>query len=311
MWNVKYDVDPFAEASRSAKPFFIATANIDILALFISAMSCSKCQTYLEAFREGGRPARVALADYIARVMTQQVQDSAGSFLPLFIDIVHSYHGYSFFKPGCSDGIASARKPAGGKKPSTGLVPFVLERTDVWCTTNNLLYVTFRVLQHQSHNVSNTECQDVTAEQNSKVHQFLNELRHHVVSSLDKLMEHVSCNVLQHKMREFLPMIGAICFIADGSVLPRKTGASQLPMKSPPAIPFQAPSSMTNTEPMTRKTICIPLGLLLAYLPRNHQVELTKNTQDGTVTITGLLIPKGNVYQRLMISLRLTLVTFF
>lgn len=305
MWNVNYDVDPFAEASRSAKPLFIATANIDILTLFTSSMSS------FEAFREGGRPARVALADYVARVMTQQVHDSVGTYLPVFIDVVHSYHGYPVLKPGCSDGMESARKAAGGKKPSTGLVPFVFERTDVWCTTNNLLYVTFRVQHHQSHNDNTTEWHDVTDEQNSKVHQFLSELRHHVVSSLDKLMEHVSCNVLQHKMREFLPMIGAICFIADGSILPRKTGASQLPMKSPPAIPFQAPSSVTNTEPMTRKTICISLGLLLSYLPRNHQVELMKNTQDGTVTITGLLIPKGTVYQRLMISLRLALVALF
>jgi hypothetical protein len=290
MWNVKYDVDPFADASRSAKPSFLAMANIDILTLFTSY------QPYYEAFREGGRPARVALADYVARVMTQQSCVSADKFLPFSMEVVHNYDGNPFWAPSCSRGVATAsRRPVGSEKPSTGLVPFVFERTDVWYTTNNLLYVTFRVRQRHIHYVNNTECDDVNTILDTMVHQFLNELRHHVISSIDKLMEHVSCIVLQHNMREFLHTIGAICFIADGSVLPRKTGASQQPMKSPPAIPFQAPSSTTNIEPMTRKTICVPLGLLLPYLPRNNTVDLLKTSEEGTVTMTGLLIPKGNV----------------
>jgi hypothetical protein len=306
MWNVKYDVDPFADASRNAKPFFLATANIDTLTLFTSYQP-----SYYEAFREGGRPARVALADYVARIMTEQIHVSSDKFLPISMEVVHNYHSNPLWVPSCSRGVATARRPVGSKKPSTGLVPFVFERTDVWCHTNNLLYVTFRVQQHHMHNVNNTECHDViTILVDTMVHQFLNELRHQVISSIDKLMEHVSCNVLQHNMREFLHTIGAICFIADGSVLPRKTGASQQPMKSPPAIPFQAPSSTTNTEPMTRKTICVPLGLLLPYLPRNTTVHLLKTSEEGTVTMTGLLIPKGNGSQRLVTFMTVALVAY-
>lgn len=304
LWNVKYEVDQVADALSSATPFFIATAHIGIRNLF-TAQQNNNSHQHIEAFEEGGRPARVALADYVARVMTQVIQGSADKYSPVLIEVVHNHHSRSYFAP---DSFSSAKTRSTGWKAPTALVPFIFERTDVWCTSSNHLYVSFRV-QHQYANCSRNMTADDTSiscmesqcstdgntVRNNIVRQFLNNLRHQVTASLDKLMEHVSCNVLQHKMRNLLQVTNAISFIANGSILPRKNGASQQPMASPPAIPFQAPSSMTNTEPMTQKSIRIPMGLLLFYLPTNSTVDLLKTPTDSTVTITGLLIPKGKL----------------
>lgn len=49
----------------------------------------------------------------------------------------------------------------------------------------------------------------------------------------------------QHYIREQLPQMGLAAFVANGAILPRKSGVSQLPMKE--AVPFQSPESMEVT----------------------------------------------------------------
>lgn len=49
----------------------------------------------------------------------------------------------------------------------------------------------------------------------------------------------------QHVIRDYLQQKGLAAFVANGSVLPRKSGVSQLPMKD--SIPFQSPVSMEQT----------------------------------------------------------------
>lgn len=49
----------------------------------------------------------------------------------------------------------------------------------------------------------------------------------------------------QQYIREELPKRGLIAFIANGSILPRKSGVSMLPMKE--AVPFQSPKSLEVT----------------------------------------------------------------
>ena len=46
----------------------------------------------------------------------------------------------------------------------------------------------------------------------------------------------------QHYIRDQLTELGLAAFVADGSILPRKSGISQLPMKE--AVPFKTPKSM-------------------------------------------------------------------
>jgi predicted ABC-class ATPase len=74
-----------------------------------------------------------------------------------------------------------------------------------------------------------------------------------------------------------------VAFVADGSILPRKSGASSLPMASPPAISFQAPQDST-----TRRDITIEMSTLANYLPSG-----AFTTSETKVTFTGLVVPAG------------------
>ena len=49
----------------------------------------------------------------------------------------------------------------------------------------------------------------------------------------------------QQYVRETLPRLGLCAFVADGSVLPRQSGVSSLPMKN--AVPFQSPEKLAVT----------------------------------------------------------------
>ncbi len=49
----------------------------------------------------------------------------------------------------------------------------------------------------------------------------------------------------QHFIREALPRMGLCAFVADGAILPRRSGVSQLPMKD--AVPFRSPDSLRVT----------------------------------------------------------------
>lgn len=48
-------------------------------------------------------------------------------------------------------------------------------------------------------------------------------------------------------LRARMPSLGLMAFIADGSVLPRATGAHDAPLPSPPAVPFVAPTDSPHT----------------------------------------------------------------
>lgn len=52
-------------------------------------------------------------------------------------------------------------------------------------------------------------------------------------------------------MRDYLKKEGLVAFVANGSILPRKSGVSDLPMRD--CVPFVSPSSM-------EKTITLPTG---------------------------------------------------
>ncbi|RHY36253.1 hypothetical protein DYB38_011933 [Aphanomyces astaci] len=57
------------------------------------------------------------------------------------------------------------------------------------------------------------------------------------------LWGHVKCVEDQSALRQLVADQGLVAFVADGSILPRQSGASDTPMASPPAQPFQAPRS--------------------------------------------------------------------
>ena len=75
----------------------------------------------------------------------------------------------------------------------------------------------------------------------------------------------------------------AVAFIADGSILPRKSGTSDAPMASPPAVPFKAPAESSMSQ-----EISVEVGLLAKYLPPNL---VKPNTT--SIALPGLVVPTG------------------
>ena len=69
----------------------------------------------------------------------------------------------------------------------------------------------------------------------------------------------------QDAVRQQLPALGLCAFVANGSVLPRESGVSQLPLKN--AIPFQSPPSLEVTLKLPHaglvKGMGIPQGVTL------------------------------------------------
>jgi hypothetical protein len=92
---------------------------------------------------------------------------------------------------------------------------------------------------------------------------------------------------VQNRLREELKREGRVAFVADGAILPRKSGASTLPMASPPAIPFEAPK-----DSPTRQVLTINMGLLTKYIPAGSS-SFTTNDDGTSVSFTGLVVPAG------------------
>eukprot|EP00559_Dactyliosolen_fragilissimus_P008356 CAMPEP_0184862590 /NCGR_PEP_ID=MMETSP0580-20130426/7035_1 /TAXON_ID=1118495 /ORGANISM="Dactyliosolen fragilissimus" /LENGTH=486 /DNA_ID=CAMNT_0027360527 /DNA_START=394 /DNA_END=1851 /DNA_ORIENTATION=+ len=83
-----------------------------------------------------------------------------------------------------------------------------------------------------------------------------------------------------------LPSMNAVSFLSNGSILPRKSGASVAPMSSPPAIPFEAPK-----QSQMSKTVTVKLGKLAAYLSHSY-TEVSENDPES-VKVTGMFVPTG------------------
>ena len=63
----------------------------------------------------------------------------------------------------------------------------------------------------------------------------------------------------QQYIREALPKLGLCAFVADGSVLPRASGVSQLPMKG--AVPFSAPKELSVTLELPHRGKLTGMGI--------------------------------------------------
>ncbi len=63
----------------------------------------------------------------------------------------------------------------------------------------------------------------------------------------EKARKHISGNLIQENLRSKLISRKLIAFIADGSILPRESGISNLPMQKSSVIPFQTPPELSVT----------------------------------------------------------------
>lgn len=84
---------------------------------------------------------------------------------------------------------------------------------------------------------------------------------------MDKLISHLSLADEQEAIRNYINKNNYVSFIANGAILPRKSGVSNLPLLSTDAVPFQSPSSLEIKIPLPTgkliKGMAIPEGISL------------------------------------------------
>ena len=152
-------------------------------------------------------------------------------------------------------------------------VPYVLERSDIWCSQKQLK-IMVRVKE--------------TSEETAM--QLVRGVLDDWTAATSDRMVHIACCVLQHRIRIYLKTEKLVAFVANGSILPRKSGVSHAPMASPPAVPFVAP----NDTDLSR-TIVIEMGDWKPYCPLTGSLNgvSEKETTMSSVSIAGMVIPEG------------------
>ena len=271
MWSVSLDRDPLP---------FGKNHDSRLLATRIVSAQCKLEKLLPEgswpAFSEGGRVARVALADYASRRLASKKSNAtAGEQKQFELQLLNE-----------SLASSSVRR---GKIGTAASVPFMLERTDIWCTMDTLS-VQLRALVHSTEASSDTVVSE--AEMLKATGECLRRAFHlSDPQTLSAAMNHVATAVLQERMRKLLGSLNAVAFVANEAILPRKSGASSAPMASPPAVPFQAP-----TDSSMNYTLEISLGLLTPYLihlPSSAPMRNGHRPTADSIAISGLLVPRG------------------
>ena len=83
----------------------------------------------------------------------------------------------------------------------------------------------------------------------------------------DRVRLHVESAEDQSTLRERLESLGLVAFVADGSLLPRMSGVSDMPMDRKSAVPFASPPELrTSVELPNAGTVCgmgVPSGVTL------------------------------------------------
>lgn len=67
---------------------------------------------------------------------------------------------------------------------------------------------------------------------------------HHDHTDAEQLWSHIHTALDAEFLREKLPDLGLVAFIANGAILPRESGTSDRPMDKEQVIPFQSPASL-------------------------------------------------------------------
>ncbi|ETI56335.1 hypothetical protein F441_01057 [Phytophthora nicotianae CJ01A1] len=84
-----------------------------------------------------------------------------------------------------------------------------------------------------------------------------------VLKSLDKnhIWQHLHSVGDQEALRGMLKDAGLVGFVRDGAVLPRQSGASDLPLSSDKAIPFKSPKSLSRTFTLPNYGVITGMGI--------------------------------------------------
>ena len=290
MWTAICLEDPVTHPAHQSE-YHLIHCKVSVAWLLSSSVDDHQgwSQTVCQAFQEGERPARVALADFCARRIAELFRKN---------DLVLVTENYIQCVLEPLDYAGSRRKKQSTYSGSH--TPYVLERTDFW-TTKDELNVMLRCSVTASsigdgivNGGSSMEVENSTG-MDKKISKL--ELQTAAVEIMTKYlgpqkenfapeaMNHVAHVVVQHRLRECLVNKEAVAFIADGSILPRKSGANNAPMASPPAVPCKAPAD----SPM-KQTLEVDLGALRHFLSSRPCHDTNKPT---SFSISGMAIPKG------------------
>ncbi|KAL9187235.1 hypothetical protein ACHAXT_001338 [Thalassiosira profunda] len=317
----------------------ILLASIPLSALY--AAHPEALQAICNGASSGG--ARVALADYTARVLSDIFpQASEGCTVKTMGQARHLAGG---------GGGKRRRRRKVAKNKKEAPIPYVLERTDCVIAKGDNGGATLQFLLHVAFPSTRNAGDGCTADKLKDdligmISPALDDLTNRLTSS--GCFAHVACVVLQRRLRGMLQpprkalsareaaasggseekktdsdgsesgdnnatpadqerYLDAVAFIADGSLLPRKSGRSSLPMASPPAVPFASPE---GSEQLTR-VVTVDVGAFWRrFLNEDGSVaesggggekgEAAMDTsEDGTsapptsVTMRGMIIPRG------------------
>ncbi len=133
--------------------------------------------------------------------------------------------------------------------------PWILKRSAVEVGESNDIIVRFYVgLPARGRRILGREFKRILCE---KIPQVINTLIKLNDDELRDVRKHIELYQSQEYVRDWLYRNRYICFIADGSILPRESSISQKPLRN--AVPFEAPREL-------RKSIRLPNGRVISGL---------------------------------------------
>lgn len=298
MWSFAFHHDPLSPSDQIEKlsnedcVLVTATANVkDFLASMNHGEgSLSSDTDLLEAFAEGGKAARVTLAHLISHIVVDSTPADMGgttSTVPGLTCIIEPLHlmrrSSQHLQKLPRNRRHKLKRKNSCKKPSSLLPPYILERTDIYCDNENINITLAIIVQMEQEGNDQIGGNTYDFLQTSML-EYMSIITRSMPSS-KMLLAHVGSTLLQDKIREKLPSLNGVAFLANGSIMPRKSGASFAPMASPPAIPFEAPNGSSMAQ-----SIVVNLGKLCKYLENDN---IAKDDETMEVTLKGLVVPKG------------------
>jgi predicted ABC-class ATPase len=255
--------------------------------------------------------ARIALADYISRSITTKTWNHSYEISNNVVLRIEPLHRTTITnrRTILSSSIQQFNKKNMSKQYTSTLnamtTPYILERTDVTVVstksditsvtvTNDTyeLHMYVRVFVYTSPLEGDIKFDDNSIKQS--ISDCMDELIDFTTTSdnsmMGSFMTHISMAVLQEKLRSTIKnhttINGAVAFIANGAILPRKSGASNAPMSCPPAIPFMAPENSVMNQ-----SIDIDMGVLTKYIV--HILPPESKINNTVITLSGLLVLRG------------------
>lgn len=312
MWKISLSKDPLDETLTSSNSndnsrvdltksqSVIVKVNTNVKDLISATFHNDKARgEIIDAFEEGGRIARTTLSHLFSNAIADSCptfsdeqsmyDESKPSFVlePLYFmrrwKKIQQIRARKIALNGREGSVKRTKveiETSSCRKPSTYFPPYILERTDVWCDTSNISCNLAIILENNSN--------DNFDEVESNVKDFVSKYMDCVTKTViqDKtFLSHVANSVMQTKLRNLLPSLNAVAFMANDSIMPRKSGASFAPMSSPPAIPFIAPGGSKMTKQVT-----INMGKLAKFVANKN---VTRSFNSDEFTIVGMVIPKG------------------